>query len=74
MTIHTEAFRNNPRKLAFLYGPLVLCSTVELGKPAPAIVCPLDRIASGIEPAGKPLCFRGSPAIFRRPAQSKASR
>ena len=67
MTVHTGAFRDNPRKVAILYGPLVLCSTVEPGKPAPEIVCPVDRIPSDIEPAGKPLCFKGSPAIFRRP-------
>ena len=66
MTLRTEAFRDNPRRLAILYGPLVLCSTTEAGKPAPVIVADVDRIPSGIEPAGKPLCFKGSPAVFRR--------
>jgi alpha-N-arabinofuranosidase len=73
MSLHTEAFRDNPRKVAILYGPLVLCSTVEAGKPAPAIACGVDRISSGIEPAGKPLCFKGSPAIFRRAATGQVA-
>jgi hypothetical protein len=66
MTVRTEAFRDNPSRLALLYGPLVLCAPIEAGKSAPVIVADIDRIPSGVEPAGMPLCFRGSPAIFRR--------
>jgi hypothetical protein len=65
MAVHTEAFRDNPRKVAILYGPLVLCSTIEPNKPVPVIVADVERIPSGIRPAGQPLCFQGSPAIFR---------
>ena len=95
MSLRTEAFRDNPRKLAILYGPLVLCAEVQPGKQYPAIVAglgdcpdfrgdnvvpnqelrhrengtvPLSRndILSAIRPvAGKPLCFTGSPAVFR---------
>ena len=66
MTVRIEAFRDNPRRVAILYGPLVLCSTVEAGKPAPVIVSAIARIPSGVAPAEMPLCFKGSPAIFRR--------
>ena len=66
MTVRTEAFRDNPRKVAIFYGPLVLCSTIDAGKPVPVIVSDIDRIPSGVEPAEMPLCFKGSPAIFRR--------
>ena len=35
MSLRTEAFRDNPRKLAILYGPLVLCARCRAGKSAP---------------------------------------
>ncbi len=65
MRLHTEGFRDNPFRLAVLYGPLVLCSTVDPHQPCPAIVSDIERIPSGIERAEKPLCFTGSPKIFR---------
>jgi hypothetical protein len=65
MGLRTEGFRDNPSRLAVLYGPLVLCSTVDPQELRPAIVSEIQRIPSGIEPAGQPLCFKGSPAIFR---------
>ena len=71
MGLRTEGFRDNPSRVAVLYGPLVLCSTVDPQKPCPAIVSEIQRIPSGIEPAGQPLCFRGSPAVFRRAEQGR---
>ena len=58
MTVRTEAFRDNPRRRAILYGPLVLCATIEPGRPRPVIVSDIDRVPAGIKPAGMPLCFK----------------
>ncbi|MGO8745324.1 MAG: beta-L-arabinofuranosidase domain-containing protein [Thermoguttaceae bacterium] len=66
MRLRTEGFRDNPRKLAILYGPLVLCAQVPAAKPLPAIVADPAQIACSLVPvAGKPLHFVGSPAVFR---------
>lgn len=66
MTLRTEAFRDNPRRLAVLYGPLVMCAPIEPGKPVPAIVSDDGQIVSHIRPvAGKPLTFVASPKVFR---------
>ncbi len=72
MGLRTEGFRDNPRRLAVLYGPLVLCSTVDPQKPFPVIVSEIERIPSGIKPTGKPLGFTGSPAIFRSPEKEQS--
>jgi hypothetical protein len=66
MTLRTEAFRDDPRKLAILYGPLVLCAEIEPGKPLPAVVAGDGPIVSHIRPvSGKPLTFVTSPGMFR---------
>jgi len=66
MSLRTEAFRDNPRKLAILYGPLVLATDVGEGGPFPVIVADPGAILGAIEPvAGKPLTFQGSPKVFR---------
>jgi DUF1680 family protein len=65
MVVRTEAFRDNPRKVALLYGPVVLAATIAPQQPVPAITVAVDRIPAGIVPTEKPLCFLGSPAIFR---------
>ncbi len=73
MSLRTEAFRDNPKKVAVLYGPLVLCAPVEPGRPVPAIVTvghassvpASSGIVSHIRPvAGKPLTFVTSPEVF----------
>ncbi len=63
MTLRTEGFRDDPRKLAIFYGPLVLCAEIESGSPVPAIVAGEGSVVSHIRPvAGKPLrAVRGSP-------------
>jgi DUF1680 family protein len=66
MSLRTEAFRDNPRKLAILYGPLVLCSELEAGRSFPVAVGQPKDVLAAIRPfAGKPLWFRGSPEVFR---------
>ncbi len=37
-SLYTEAFRDNPRRLAFLYGPLVLSAQVDVNKPIPVLM------------------------------------
>ncbi len=66
MTLRTEGFRDNPKRLAVLYGPLVLCAEIESGSPSTAIVCGEGDIVSHLRPvAGKPLTFTASPKVFR---------
>jgi hypothetical protein len=66
MSLRTEAFRDDPRKLAILYGPLVLCSEVDPRRPFPVAVAEPKDLLAGIRPLpDKPLWFRGSPEVFR---------
>ena len=65
MSLRTEAFRDNPRKLAVFYGPVLLCTPVEPGRPFPVIVGQPAATPSAIEPVGKPLEFRGKGPLFR---------
>ena len=70
MSLRTEGFRDNPRKRAILYGPLVLCAEIPMAKPLPAIVADPAQIVPALTPvAGKPLRFVGSPAVFRTAAE-----
>jgi hypothetical protein len=79
MTLRIEAFRDDHRKLALMYGPLVLCAELDRergrAKPCtgssppsagPALVGEDELILSSIKPvAGKSLTFTGLPAVFR---------
>jgi len=66
MTLRIEAFRDNPRKLAFMYGPLVLCAELDREREFPALIGQEEQILSSIKPAAdKFLTFTGSPAVFR---------
>ena len=65
-SLRTEGFRDNPHRIAFMNGPLVLCAEVEVGKNYPTIVAESDRVLSAIKPVpGRPSCFTGSQEIFR---------
>jgi len=66
MALRTEAFRDNPRKLAILYGPMVLCAPLEPGKPFPTIVGEVGEIVPSISRIpGKVLQFSCSAPVFR---------
>ena len=66
MTLRTEAFRDNPRKLAVLYGPMVLCAPLEPGKPFPAIVGEVSDVVPAIKQLeGRPLAFTCSSPPFK---------
>jgi DUF1680 family protein len=69
-SIRTEGFRDNPRRVAFMYGPLVLCAEAEGDEareaPYPAIVAEEGRISASIEPVPyKPCTFNGAPQVLR---------
>jgi hypothetical protein len=71
MSLRTEGFHDNPRRLAFLYGPVVLCAEVEEGKPVPAIVTEQAALLAQFKPAaGTPLTFTAAPQIFRTPGET----
>jgi hypothetical protein len=69
-SLRTEGFRDNPRRLAVLYGPLVLCAETEEGDlneaPYPAIITEEGRLPAGLEPVpGKPCTFSGTSRVLR---------
>ncbi len=72
-SLHTEGFRDNPRRLAFLSGPLVLCAEVDPNKPIPCILEGASGVLSGLTPVeGKPSTFQGSPKEFRIPGEKQS--
>jgi DUF1680 family protein len=69
--VHTEAFRDNPRRFAVLDGPLVLGAQVSLKKPFPVVVAEEGKVLEALQPiAGKPSTFRGSGNVFRVPGET----
>jgi hypothetical protein len=68
MSLRTEGFRDNPRRLAFLHGPLVLCAQVDLNKPLPAVVAQAGQILKALQPVpGQASTFKGPAEFFRVP-------
>ncbi|MBI4324786.1 MAG: glycoside hydrolase family 127 protein [Chloroflexi bacterium] len=64
--LRTEGFRDNPRRFAFMHGPLVLAAEVDLKKPFPAVVAEEEQLLASLKPmAGKPSTFAGASGIFR---------
>lgn len=66
--LRTEGFKDNPRRFAFLHGPLVLCAEVDPKKPFPAIVGDTDEVLAGAKAVtGKPSTFAVPARFFRAP-------
>ena len=72
-TLRTEGFRDNPKRLAIMHGPLVLCAEIDaklcgdadLKTPFPGIVLEDGRRLDGLKPvAGQPSTFTGSADQF----------
>ena len=64
----TEGFRDNPRRLAFLDGPLVLAAEVDAKGPFPVVVAEEGKAAASLKPVpGRPATFSGPPEVFRIP-------
>jgi hypothetical protein len=64
-SLRTEGFADNPKRFAFLNGPLVLATQVEPGKPFPAVVADPDQATHALASAGKPNTFTGASDVFR---------
>jgi hypothetical protein len=69
-SLRTEGFRDDPRRLAVMYGPLVLCAETQGAQPTeghyPAIIVEEGRLSESLEPATKsPPTFRGSSRVLR---------
>jgi DUF1680 family protein len=70
MTLHTEGFRDNPHRLAFLYGPIVLSAPIAESANPPAIVASDPELLKAVTPvAGHSLTFTGSARQFRTAGQ-----
>jgi hypothetical protein len=75
MSVRTEAFRDNPRRLAVMYGPLVMCAEVSPGKEPPVMVGDPAEIAGAIGPVeGKPLALAAPASLVRTPGEETAAR
>ncbi len=64
MSLHTEAMPDNPNRIAFLYGPLVLAAQLGKDKPDPVLGTPVlltdnRNVNDWVKPVpGKPLTFK----------------
>jgi DUF1680 family protein len=66
MSLRTEGFRDNPRRLALLYGPLVLCAATEPRAALSVVRAAPEQVADALKPApGQPLRFTAPGAQFR---------
>ncbi len=73
-SLRAEGFRDNPRRLAFLSGPIVLAAQVEPGKPFPAVVSAAADLTTCLKPVpGKGLTYAGAAETFRVPGASGQS-
>ncbi|MGA2618581.1 MAG: beta-L-arabinofuranosidase domain-containing protein [Thermoguttaceae bacterium] len=66
--LRTEGFRDNPRRVAFLHGPLVLCAETKGAGgsvPCPAIAAEEWQIVDSLKPVpGKPSTFTGPSQVL----------
>jgi DUF1680 family protein len=51
IAVRTEAFRDDPNRLAFLAGPIVLCAPMREGEPTPVLVTSAEDPARTVRPA-----------------------
>ncbi len=71
-TLHTEAFRDNPNRFAFMYGPLVLASQINNEKPIPVLVTEKEISQTLTRIANQPLRFSSQPGSFLIAGEKKA--
>ena len=68
MTFRMEGFKDNPKRAAVMYGPLVMAAIVDPGVNTSVIESKDGRFLEALKPIpGKPLEFEGSPEVFRAP-------
>lgn len=66
--LRTEGFRDDPRRFAFLNGPVVLGAEVDPARPFPAVVAGEGGAPAALRAVeGKPHTFAGSAEVFRVP-------
>jgi DUF1680 family protein len=69
LALHTEAFHDNPRRVAILHGPLVLCAETDrrsLPPRCPAAVADEGQLLGTLRPvAGQPNSFAGPASVWR---------
>jgi len=69
-TLRTEGFRDNPRKVALMFGPLVLAAETPAGRTDTYILGEVEKIPSALAKVAEPgqpwaLTFAGSKDVFR---------
>jgi DUF1680 family protein len=67
-SLRTEGFRDNPHRVAVMYGPLVLCAESQADQEGicPAIINEAGNLTSGLKAVpGQPCNFSGSAQILR---------
>ncbi len=70
-TLRTEGFRDNPKRVAFMHGPVVLCAEVGTNSPVSIVTASKDLLVSGIRPlADKANTFRSLPGVLQVAAGS----
>jgi len=68
--LRIEAFKDNPDRFAFMYGPLVLAADVDARKPFPVIVGDKGTLVASLKPvAGKANTFAGHAEEFKIPGE-----
>ena len=66
MSFHMEGFKDNPKRAALMYGPLVMAGITEKNDPFSAIVTKDEHFLDTLKPVvGKPLEFTAPSEIFR---------
>ncbi len=69
--LRTEGFRDNPRRIAFMNGPLVLCAEVSAAGSYPVIVAEPNNLVGGFEAVnGKVSTFDSAAGVFRVAGQT----
>jgi hypothetical protein len=70
-SLRTEGFRDNTNRFALMYGPLVLCASVDARKPFLAVVADEASMLASLRPvAGKANTFTGPSNVFRVPGEA----
>lgn len=66
MTLRVEPMKDNPRKVALMYGPLVLAARVDPNKPSPVLIAGAGTVTAALKALpGQPDTFRADLAVFR---------
>ncbi len=74
LALRTEAFKDNPHRFAFLYGPILLCGINPPGQTVPVVLAEPAQAQARLAAEGAPLRFRAEDALFRIPGQSASPR